>query len=83
VEVLSPGATNERRDRDAKLNLYSRRGVDAYWIIDWRTRNVDVFRRTGEALQLASSLRAGDVLTSPILPGFSVEVDRLFSDLPA
>ena len=27
VEVLSPGSTNERRDRQAKLKLYSRRGV--------------------------------------------------------
>ncbi len=26
VEVLSPGTTNERRDRDAKLKLYARRG---------------------------------------------------------
>src|ERR1041384_6397360 len=27
VEVLSPGSANERRDREAKLQLYSRRGV--------------------------------------------------------
>ncbi|MBI2218960.1 MAG: Uma2 family endonuclease, partial [Candidatus Rokubacteria bacterium] len=27
VEVLSPGAANERRDREVKLTLYSRRGV--------------------------------------------------------
>src|SRR5215470_11897675 len=26
IEVLSPGATNKRRDREAKLKLYSRRG---------------------------------------------------------
>src|SRR5258708_5552024 len=28
IEVLSPGKTNEFRDRQAKLKLYSRRGVD-------------------------------------------------------
>src|SRR5205085_1491121 len=38
VEVLSPGLTNERRDREAKLKLYSRRGVLEYWIVDWRQR---------------------------------------------
>jgi Uma2 family endonuclease len=27
IEVLSPGSTNERRDREAKLKLYSSRGV--------------------------------------------------------
>jgi Uma2 family endonuclease len=30
VEVLSPGPVNERRDRDAKLKLYSRHGVAEY-----------------------------------------------------
>src|SRR6266498_570825 len=45
VEVLSPGSSNERRDRDVKLSLYSRRGVDEYWIVDWRARQVEVYRR--------------------------------------
>jgi Uma2 family endonuclease len=82
VEVLSPGAANERRDRAVKLSLYSRRGVGEYWIVDWRTRTVEVFRRTDESLHRAHTLGAGDVLRSPLLPGFSVEVNQLFSDLP-
>src|SRR3989454_3077343 len=45
IEVLSPGATNEKRDREAKLKLYSRCGVDEYWIVDWRQRRIEVFRR--------------------------------------
>ncbi|APB32935.1 Uncharacterized protein conserved in cyanobacteria [Gloeomargarita lithophora Alchichica-D10] len=34
IEVLSPGTTNERRDKEVKLKLYSTRGVKEYWIID-------------------------------------------------
>jgi Uma2 family endonuclease len=34
VEVLSAGTENERRDREAKLKLYSERGVQEYWIIN-------------------------------------------------
>jgi len=34
VEVLSPSAANERRDRQNKLKLYAEWGVDEYWIID-------------------------------------------------
>jgi Uma2 family endonuclease len=34
VEVLSPGAANERRDRETKLQAYARYGVDEYWIVD-------------------------------------------------
>jgi Uma2 family endonuclease len=32
VEVLSTGWSNEHRDRDVKLSLYSRQGVDECWI---------------------------------------------------
>jgi Uma2 family endonuclease len=28
VEILSPGSANERRDREVKRKLYSRRGAD-------------------------------------------------------
>ncbi len=33
VEVLSSGAENIRRDREAKLKLYSSRGVREYGIV--------------------------------------------------
>ena len=71
VEVLSPGSENERRDRDVKLKLYSRRGVLEYWIVDWRLRTVEVYRREELALRLVATLVDGDALTSPLLPGFS------------
>ena len=54
--VLSPGAANEKRDREAKLKLYSRRGVDEYWIVDWRQRRLEVFRREEARLVLAATL---------------------------
>ena len=44
IEVLSPGSENERRDREVKLKLYSRRGADEYWIINWRERRLEVYR---------------------------------------
>lgn len=78
VEVLSPGAKNERRDRDAKLRLYSQRGVREYWIADWRTRRIEVYRREQAALKLAVTLLAEDELTSPLLPGFKAGVADLF-----
>ena len=82
VEVLSPGSTNERRDRIAKLDLYSRRGVDEYWIVDWQQRRVEVFRRENARLRHTATLYERDVLQSPLLPGLNLPVGQLFADLP-
>src|SRR5258708_5166961 len=78
VEVLSPGAKNEHRDLEAKLKLYSRRGIGEYWVPDWRTQTVRVYRRTGEILELTMTLGATGTLSSPFLPGFSTPVAFLF-----
>jgi Uma2 family endonuclease len=82
VEVLSPGSANTRRDRDAKRKLYSRRGVQEYWIVDWRQHQLEVYRRAEATLQLVATLYAEDLLESPLLPGFSCKVASLFAALP-
>ncbi len=79
VEVLSPGSTNERRDREAKLKLYSHRGVQEYWIVDWRQRQVEVYRREHAALRLAETLYEEDELRSSLLPGFGQPIKNLFA----
>ena len=81
VEVLSPGKKNEHRDREAKLKLYSRRGVHEYWIVGWRTRQVEVYRRENTQLRLVSTLYESDTLGTPLLPGFSCSVAELFAGI--
>jgi Uma2 family endonuclease len=78
VEVLSPGLSNWRRDRQAKLELYSRRQVEEYWIVSYQNRNIEIYRHDGTSLQLSATLHDGDLLDSPLLPGFSCRVDTLF-----
>ncbi len=78
VEVLSPGTDNERRDRETKLKLYSNRGVQEYWILNWQLRQVEVYRRQAGTLQLVETLFSADRLTSPLLPGFACGVESLF-----
>lgn len=79
TEVLSPGLRNEQRDREAKLKLYSARGVREYWIINWQQRFVEVYRRQQASLRLVATLYEGDALESSLLPGFSVSLERLFA----
>ncbi|MBW4683022.1 MAG: Uma2 family endonuclease [Microcoleus vaginatus WJT46-NPBG5] len=79
VEVLSFGSDQEKRDRELKLKLYSSRGVREYWIVDWRKQQIEVCRRENAALVLATTLFSNDELTSPLLPGFSYPVSRIFA----
>jgi Uma2 family endonuclease len=79
VEILSAGEQNEQRDKSIKLKLYSRYGVQEYWIVNWQLQTLEIYRRTDAQLQLVATLLAGDQLTSPLLPGFRAEIDRIFS----
>jgi Uma2 family endonuclease len=79
VEVLSPGAKNERRDREQKLALYARQGVEEYWIVNWRQQAVDVYRHEGDGLRLVATLGSQDALTSPLLLGFTCPVASLWT----
>ena len=78
VEILSPGSANVRRDRVTKLDLYSRQGVQEYWIVDCRLRTVEVFRREGAGLVSVVTLVDEDVLTSPLLPDFALPLRRIW-----
>jgi Uma2 family endonuclease len=78
VEVLSADVENERRDREAKLKLYAFRGVQEYWIVDWRLQQIEVYRRQQAVLKLTVTLFNKDDLTSPLLPGFSCSTSNLF-----
>lgn len=78
VEILSPGDLNEQRDKEVKLKLYSRYGVQEYWIVSWQRQTLEVYRRTDAQLQLVATLLTGDTLTSPLLPGFSTPIAQIF-----
>jgi Uma2 family endonuclease len=79
VEILSSGEQNEQRDKSIKLKLYSRYGVQEYWIVNWQLQTLEIYRRTDAQLTLVATLLTGDTLISPLLPGFSAEIDRIFS----
>lgn len=83
IEVLSPGTSNAERDRDIKLRLYGRWGVREYWIVDPFRRAVEVYRRADEDDRLgpATSVPAGETLTSPRLPGLALAVADLFAEI--
>ena len=78
VEILSPGSQNRDRDRKLKLKLYSKFGVEEYWIVDPRARAIEVYRREGETLKLFTTFISDENVVSPLLPGFSPAVKSFF-----
>ncbi|MEA5594661.1 Uma2 family endonuclease [Rivularia sp. UHCC 0363] len=79
VEVLSAGNINERRDKEAKLKLYSLQGVREYWIVNWRLQQIEVYCRENAQLMLVATLMESDEITSPILPGFNCNIQQFFN----
>ncbi len=79
VEVLSPDKANQDRDRLAKLKLYSRQGVQEYWLVDPVTPQVELYRREQAQLAHVATLFPPDELTSPLLPGFCCAVAEVFT----
>jgi Uma2 family endonuclease len=79
VEVLSSGGVNEQRDREIKLKLYSRYGVQEYWIVNWKIKSLEVYRRSAAQLELVETLWVGDRLISPLLPEFEMAIGEVFA----
>ena len=80
VEIGSP--STRKRDATIKRRLYERSGVDEYWIIDPELDTIDVYRLTNGRYNRGAqlSLKAGDVLMTPLLPGLTLPLSTIFED---
>ena len=41
MEVLSP--STEKYDRTEKMELYAQQEIEEYWIVDWRTKTIEIY----------------------------------------
>jgi Uma2 family endonuclease len=83
IEILSPRdiASKKRRDNvQAKIRKYQASGVSIVWVINPRRKTVEVYHpdrpEPVEILDQSGTLTAGDVI-----PGFSLEVSKLFEQM--
>ena len=75
IEILF---TDRSRDPVRKRQVYAEAGVLEYWPIDPRNDTVTQLElQDGEYIQRAV-LGAGDVLTTPLLPGLSIPLAAIF-----
>jgi Uma2 family endonuclease len=79
VEVLSPGT--RQLDRTVKLVAYRDAGVPEVWFCDPMPRRIQVLALSGAGKEYAQHglFGPGETVTSTVLRGLGLEVDRVFS----
>ena len=76
LEILSPGTAN--RDTGIKKALYARSGVLEYWVVDPKTRSVDLFSLGTGRLERPVRYEIGERLASKVVPGFELALKDVF-----
>lgn len=74
IEVLSPGT--RRKDQTKKRQAYERHGVQEYWIVDPEDDSLRILRLSGRKFDY---IIVGGNIRSPLLPGFSLPLKKLFA----
>ena len=77
VEILSPATAD--RDRGYKRALYAKHGVTEYWLIDPTAETVWIHELRDGALAVTHTFGREQTLRSPLLAGFEVDLDDVFS----
>ena len=79
VEVLS--RSTARTDKVVKFSAYERAGVREYWLVDPRTRSVEVYSLSEEGTyEMTGQYTPGEMVTSTVLSDLALPVDDLFID---
>lgn len=73
IEVISPSQT--LAELTLKAQVYRQYGVDEVWVVDHKTRVVEVWNAQGQ-----TTLNDAQTLTSTLLPGLSLSVRSLFDE---
>ncbi len=78
IEVSSP--STRRLELVRKRELYERFEVPEYWYVDLDAERIEVYHLDEGRYPTPILLGRGETLTSPLIPGFEVQVDELLGD---
>ncbi len=79
VEILSPG--NSRKELQNKYEVYEESGVLEYWVISPEAETVLVYTLINGKYKASKLLTGGDEISTPILPGLIIDLEKLFEGL--
>ncbi len=78
VEIISPGTA--KFDRGEKKEEYERFAVKEYWLVDPRTKGVEIYIMRENAFRLHALQEGTGSVASTVLDGFELDVAELFED---
>jgi Uma2 family endonuclease len=79
VEIVSDGEDSRQRDFVTKREEYAEAGIPEYWIVDPEAQCVTVLVLDQGAYREHGIFASGQMATSLLLPGFTVDVAALFA----
>ncbi len=78
VEILSPG--NNSKELKNKYEVYEEAGVREYWVVSPQDNTFVVYTLVNGKYEPSRLMVAGDVITSSVLDGFSLDLTELFGE---
>lgn len=75
IEVLS---SDRNRDLVRKRQVYAEAGIPHYWLCDLRQDTLTLLELQDGTYAERVVLTAGDTLTTPLLPGFAIQLADIF-----
>ena len=79
VEILSPG--NNSKEMKNKYEVYEYACVKEYWVVSPQNQTFLIHTLQDGKFQLSPVKVPGDVVTSALLPGFSLDLTELFKNI--
>jgi Uma2 family endonuclease len=81
IEILSPG--NNRKEMRNKFEIYQESSVKEYWVVVPSEKILLQYILNDEGRYVESlPLSPGDAITTPVLPGFALDLEELFEQVP-
>jgi Uma2 family endonuclease len=81
VEIISSRPRDSRRDRVQKLNEYAAFGIRFYWLLDPRTRMLEILELGGSGHYVVVCTAADGKVAVPGCEGLTLDLDDLWREI--
>lgn len=79
VEILSP--SNNVTELKNKYEIYQEAAIKEYWVVSPQDKTFLIYTLQNGAYQPSRLMVAGDIVTSSVLEGFSLDLKEMFDNL--